>query len=282
MGTLRTGSASFAVGALLCIGPSTAWAYSSPSIGSCSSSSCQIIDATVGNRSAQAIFEVNGSDLFVTLANTSTLDVTDAAFVLTALLFNLNYTDGSAVTLSPLTALMSPNAGSNVSFDAITLDNANGVTCADNCAGSDVVGGEWAYASGATVSDAYSGFTKGIGSAGVGDVFGTINLFAGPNLAGPVSVNGGEFGITSFGDDRSTVPNAAYDPVTSNAVQFKLAMSLDGTKTLNLGHSGALSAGFQYGTTQGVPGTFIPIPGTLALLGLGALGLCWMRRRQAG
>jgi hypothetical protein len=289
MNVLRPIVPALVVGGALSLASATVAAYSTPTAPApCSSSTCQVISVTNGgNRSAQAIFEVNGANLFITLANTSILDVTQPVDVLTALLFNLNYTDGSAVTLSPLSALMAPHSGSNVTFDARTIDaNLAGKTCEGavnvvsgaGCTTSDNVGGEWDYVSGA-FTGSFSGFTKGIGSAGL-DLFGEAD-FGGTNLEGPTAVNGGQYGITSAGDNPNTDINGnGYNPVTQNAVQFKLALGTS-SKTLDLSASGALSAGFQYGTTQGVPGTFIPIPGTLSLLGLGAFGLCWMRRRRA-
>ena len=289
MNVVRLVVPALVVGGALSLGSAPAAAYSAPTAPAlCDPVTCQVISVGSGDRSAQAIFEISGSSLFVTLANTSILDVQEPVDVLTALLFNLNYSNGEAVTLSPLSALMTPHADSGVEFDALTIDaNLPGKTCegvvnvvaGTGCDTSNHnVGGEWDYASG-NFTGTFTGFTKGISSAGLGP-FGEAD-FGGPNLEGPTGVDGGQYGITSAGDDPSTnINGTAYNPVTKNAVQFALTLGSANGRTLDLSASGALSAGFQWGTTQGVPGTFIPIPGTLALLGLGAFGLCWMRRRQ--
>lgn len=284
---IRARRLAVAIGTGMAVWAGSSGAWFTPSIGACGTSSCQVVSSSSGNLSAQAVFEVVGSNVFVTLINTSSFDVVTPADVLTSLLFNLNYNDGSAVSLSAVSALMSDSAGSVVDFDARTIDqNLAGKVCegavdvvgSGGCTASDNVGGEWNYAAGAGVGSVYTGFSKGIGSAGLG-VFGNAN-FGGPNLEGPAGVNGGQYGITSAGDNPNTDINGnGYNPETQNAVQFKLAITPAVGKTLDLTASGALSAGFQYGTSTTDP-FLTPIPGTLPLLGLGIAGLWWTSRRK--
>jgi hypothetical protein len=272
------------------LGTGSAWGYTAPSIpASCitGTATCQTVAlsgvSTAGdNIAARAVFEVSGSSLFITLSNTSLFDVSANGSVLTALLFDLNYTNGDAVTLNPLSALITTTAGSSISFDADTVYNNAGSpaldsTCAGTVTGTNTctignnVGGEWEYE-----TIAYNGFTKGISSTGLGGIFGSGTMFPGKNLSGPANVDGPQYGITTAADNFATGnPNS---PLTVDTVQFKLGITNQNGRTLALNSSGALSAGFQYGTSQGDT-LLVPAPGTLALFGLGVVVLGWTRRR---
>lgn len=214
-------------------------------------------------------------------------DVTTPADVLTALLFNLKL-GTTLVSLTPDSAAMKTLTGSSVNFTSRTIDATSSAgtvnkTCdgvvdiegGPGCmTGNYSVGGEWAFASNIS---GYNGFTMGIGSAGL-DVFGNPS-FGSNNLAGPEAVNGGQYGVTSYGDNPATnISGNAYNPVTQNAVQFKF--SSNQLAQLDLSVAGALSVGFQYGTSRSNP-FLTPIPGTMALLALGFVGLGWARRKHS-
>ena len=115
------------------------------------------VSASSGSLAASALFATAGSNLVITLTNTSLADVLVPADVLTALFFDL---PGAGV-LSSVSAVL--NAGSSVVYDT------------DGQPAGGVVGGEWAYGSG--LAGAPGGATRGISSAGFG-------LFGGSTFPG--------------------------------------------------------------------------------------------------
>lgn len=276
------------LGSVLAIAAGSTWAYGYDGTFNCASAAtCKVVTYSEGDLKAQAIFEIKDTNqLFVTLANLSDADVTTPADVLTALLFNLKL-GNTLVSLTPDSAAMATLTGSNVNFTSRTIDatsstgtlnkTCNGVVDIESgtgcLTGNYDVGGEWAFESNIA---GYNGFTMGIGSSGL-DVFGNPS-FGTNNLAGPVAVNGGQYGLSSYGDNPATDINGnGYNPVTQNAIQFKFTSAQ--LASLDLSVAGALSVGFQYGTSRSNP-FLTPIPGTMALLALGFVGLGWARRRS--
>jgi len=219
-----------------------------------------ILDFTdaLGLLEAEATFEASGSDLLVTLTNTSGNDVVDPSEVLTGLFWDVT----GSPALTPVSAWLS--GGSTVFFGPDGGGN---------------VGGEWAYEEG--LSGAPGGTAYGISSAGLG-LFGAP-AFGGANLQGPAAVDGLSYGLTSAGDDTST-GNAAVTggfPLIKNAVQF----TLSGLPTGFEPQQRVTNIWFQYGTSLTEPtyggGNEVPeVPAyALAVLGLLPLGLRWRRRR---
>lgn len=192
---------------------------------------------TNGPLNASVTFEQMGTNLLVTLSNTSTNDVLMQSNVLTAVFFTLAGDPG----LSRISAKLA--SGSTVLFG--TTDPGG------------VVGGEWAYRN--HLSGAPFGADEGISSAGFG-FFGTGDLFPGSNLQGPASPDGVQYGITSAGDNPSTGQGAVTgdNALIKNAVVFTLAfdtnyvLTADSVTTLN----------FQYGTslTPTDPNIVVTIP----------------------
>jgi len=199
--------------------------------------------ASSGSLAASVEFDISGTDLIVTLTNTSMADVMVPSDVLTAVFFDVG---GSALSLTPLSAIVP--LGHAVFYGPTDPGNA--------------VGGEWAYKGGLSGP---GGRAYGIGSAGF-DLFGPPDLFPGSDLQPPTSPNGLEYGITSAGDDLTTgnTPVTGTNALIKNRVVFTLS-------GLPIGFDPALSIHnvlFQYGTSLSQPS--FPEPTSLALLAMGA------------
>jgi len=224
-----------------------------------------LFSGTSGSLSATVSFEVSGDSLTVMLTNTSMGDVMAPSDVLTAVFFDI---EGADPGFTPLSALLGP--GSTVLFDDPATD----------------VGGEWAYANG--LSGAPGGASFGISSVGL-NLFGPPDLFGGPNLDGPESPNGLQYGITSAGDDLTTgnTPVTGSTPLIQNSVVFTLG-NASGFLVSRISN-----VYFQYGTSLGEPSfagnpgggqvDVIPEPSSFVLLGSAMAGV-WMmgRRRRRG
>jgi MYXO-CTERM domain-containing protein len=212
---------------------------------------------------ASASFQTSGTNLIITLTNTSTADVTLQPDILTAVFFDVS---------GPLLGLGSGSA---------VVPNTSSVLFGGTDPGG-VVGGEWGYAEG--ISGALSGATGGlvtenygISSAGFG-VFGGAT-FPGSDLDPPPALNGVNYGITSAGDNPLTGQSAVTgaNPLIKNQVVFTLTglpVNFDPMTSIT-------RVFFQYGTAlvptdPGFEGD-VPGPGALTLLVLGGLG---MRRRS--
>jgi hypothetical protein len=267
---------------------------------------------------AQAIFQINGNDLFITLSNTS---VHSGLYLpsdfLTGLFFNLKEAGGTALSLglTNAQALARPGAvgtGANAvtGFTSNILDSQGGTlsgtgdfgaAVASRLGGSYNVGGEWQYQSS---SGLYSGFDAGLSSTTLGGLFSNANmngLNIDPNATGCSGATtnldhcGNTTGSNPFvphqmglvgANYASASPDGGGNPLAvQDSVRFKFdltqvaGLSAAERAALDLSKKGALQVGFQYGSTANVGLYTVPEPGVLALLGLGGLAFGLGRRR---
>lgn len=205
-----------------------------------------------GSLAASVTFDTSGTDLIVTLTNTSINDVLVPADILTAVFWNVN---GDPLSLTRTSAVL--NAGSSVVFGSTDPGN--------------VVGGEWAYKSG--LMGAPFGTTYGISSSGFG-LFGPGDVFPGTNLQGPADPDGLQYGITSAGDNTGTgnTPVTGTNALIKNSVVFTLSglpKEFDPSESIK-------GVVWQYGTALDEPHFPEPATGGLLLLAGGVL----LRRRS--
>ncbi len=232
-----------------------------------------------GSRSASATFDlVNPTTLTMTLSNTSTADTLVPTDVLTAIFFRIQ----GAPNFGKTSAVLAP--GSLVYYDS------------DGQPAGGIVGGEWAYKRGLDVEIGHGRdeeeYNEGISSSGL-DIFGSGNRFPGPNLAGPTSPNGLQYGLLTAGDNLATGNGGITGSggLIKNSVIFTLQV-YDGFSLRQLGHS----VGFQYGTDLCEPSfngrlvpdcnpAAVPEPSSVILVALGAtgvMGLRFLRRPRMG
>jgi hypothetical protein len=215
---------------------------------------------TNGTLSASVTFEQLGTNLKVTLVNTSTSDVLQPSDVLTAAFFTL----AGDPTLTRVSAIIPSD--STVLFGGTDPG--------------DVVGGEWAYKN--HLSHAPYGADEGISSAGLG-LFGPYDRFPGSNLQGPASPDGLQYGITSAGDNPATgnMSVTGGNALIKDAVVFTLS-GLPANYVLT--ESSISRVCFQYDTqlcnNLAVPGQVIPEPGTMKLAAAGLLFAAMLSRSR--
>lgn len=214
---------------------------------------------------AQAVFDVSGSVLSITLKNITTDTLDRPSDVLMGLFFDLAPT----YTLSSPTATLS--AGSSYVNLATPSSSTN-------------LGGEWAYRysatglSGSTVTAKY-----GVSGSGLGGTFGTGDIICSAcpelNSGGGTAPDGLDYGIVS----NSYVANTGSGTMSSlelvrNSISFTFNVS--GGSIVNLG-AVISNVSFQYGTALDEPrlvGAVVSEPASAALIGLGGL-LAYRRRR---
>lgn len=205
------------------------------------------------HRAASVNFEASGTDLIVTLTNTSVNDALVPIDILTGVFFDIG---GAPLALTRTSAVLA--SGSVVHFGPVDPGN--------------VVGGEWAYKDNV---GGPGGRYYGISSSGLG-LFGPGDLFPGSDLQPPTSVDGLQYGITSFGDNVATgnAPVTGGNALIQNSVVFTLSGLPNGFDPNGM----IQSVLFQYGTDLSEP-SFPGVPEPATATPLFIAGLLAIRRR---
>lgn len=228
-----------------------------------------------GIKSGEAVFDLTGTTLTITLTNTGDYSFdSDGQLVQTEVLSGILFNLPDGVTLTPVSVNLA--SGSTIvqgTCDSTTGKGKNKVTTTYDCSGVTNVSGEFAY-------NPDGGLTYDAALGANGQVGGVNNLFPGVNLDDPNSPNGANFGIVPLGFVAGNgVGGLDTDPLIQNSVVFTLTV----LGTFDLAFLETQPFAFIYGTDYGDEVTstsfttteegdttgVVPEPSSLVLLGLG-------------
>jgi hypothetical protein len=215
---------------------------------------------TNGSRSALVTFAQSGTNqLLVDLTNTSMADALVPTDILTGVFFQI--VGNPALTRISATVPVGDEVRTGGTGAIITPANR-------------VVGGEWAYKNGISQVPPNN---EGISSSGL-SIFGTNELFPGPDLEPPASPDGIQYGITTAGDNLLT----GNGGITGTGLIKKSVHFVLGNFT-SQPDAVIASVYFQYGTALDEPGFVggdVPEPASAALFAIGAAAVVLAYRKR--
>jgi hypothetical protein len=255
-------------------------------LGSASAEATTIIrTGTSGSLKAWVRFEQagTGADIFVTLANISSADVTLNTQILTGVFFNLNgssaLTKSTAQLADQVNSSGVPLTTDSFAFNCSGAAGVGKMACPSPNSTGGNIGGEWAYRFDSAGLNTGNGVTQqhGIGGSNLSGTFGSGDVFdAGAELGGSAGAGGVDYGLTSFGDDTITNPGGT-PPLLLNAGVFRFIVGATYALT------SVTEVRFQYGSSPSEPEIDVPLPPALMLLSSGLLGIAAVlqaRRRR--
>jgi len=226
-----------------------------------------VVNFDDGSHAARATFDVVGSELTIILENLASSGASVPVDLLTGLWFDLSdpsVLTGGSVKLMSGAWIISP--------DKANSDDDGGGDGVETIGGESFVSGEFGIETGAAVTALNPLANVVIANAGLGDLVGVDDVFAGDDLDTPESPDGMNYGIaplSGLASDANT--GIKKEPLIAGGVVITLDLRGD------LSLSDISNVTFNYGTDANP--TVIPAPGAagLAIAGFALIG--WCRRR---